>query len=149
MESELSVEVRARGPSPAERACRNALRAAGFQVAPVTIRVHPSQLLSPGGDKRAAEAAYRNYLAAEPENLIALMGWPLAQHRVAVGEALQIRRQRYAAEGVDWECRTRRSTPWCRFWPPAWGTERHPRFRRLRMSRRCSMSFRAFTIVNR
>jgi predicted TPR repeat methyltransferase len=99
VESELSVEVRARGPSPAERAWRNALRAAGFQVAPVTIRVHPSQLLSPGGDKRAAEAAYRNYLAAEPENLMALDGLAfLLQHRGAVGEALQIRRQRYAAE---------------------------------------------------
>ena len=65
----------------------------------MTIRVHPSQLLSPGGDKRAAEAAYRNYLAAEPENLMALDGLAfLLQHRGAVGEALQIRRQRYAAE---------------------------------------------------
>ena len=65
----------------------NALCAAGFQVAPVTIRVHPSQLLSPGGDKHAAEAAYRNYLAAEPDNLMALDGLAfLLQHRAPSGK---------------------------------------------------------------
>lgn len=99
VESELSVDVRARGMSPAEQAWRCALRAAGFQVAPVSIPVHPSQLLSPGGDQYAAEAAYRNFIAAEPENQMALDGLAfLLQHRGAVGEVLQVRRQRYAVE---------------------------------------------------
>ena len=63
------------------------------------MRVHPSQLLSPGGDKRAAEAAYRDYLAAEPENRWRSMGWPSCCSVGAYdGEALQIRQQRYAAK---------------------------------------------------
>ncbi|MBL8849999.1 MAG: methyltransferase domain-containing protein [Planctomycetaceae bacterium] len=98
-----SWSIPGRGPavaqSQAEREWRQALNAAGYQVAPTTIRVHPSQLLNPGGNKRAAEAAYREFIAAEPDNLMALDGMAfLLQHRGAAAEARQVRRQRYGAE---------------------------------------------------
>jgi len=99
--SELSKPYR--GPavpqSPAEREWRSALSAAGFQVAPTVIQVHPSQLNNPRANKVAAEAAYRRFVAAEPNNLMALDGLIfLLQHRGAAAEAQQLRRQRYAAE---------------------------------------------------
>jgi predicted TPR repeat methyltransferase len=99
MKSEPAPIGRASGPSIAEREWREALRAAGYQVAATNIRVHPSQLVSITADKRAAEAAYRRFVAAEPQNLMALDGLAfLLQHRGAWQEALQVRRQRYTAE---------------------------------------------------
>ncbi len=115
----------------------------------MTIRVHPSQLLSPGGDKRAAEAAYRNYLAAEPENLIARWAGLLAAASGRVGEALQIRRQRYAAEARRLGVPDEEIDSVVSFLAASLGDGAAPPVRRLRMSRRCSMSFRAFTIVDR
>lgn len=85
--------------APAEQEWRSALRAAGFAAPHPPIRIHPSQLLTPGGDKQAAEQAYRRFVAAEPENLMGLDGLAfLLQHRGAWQEALQVRRQRYVAE---------------------------------------------------
>jgi predicted TPR repeat methyltransferase len=99
MNDDPQPALRASGPSPAEREWRQALSSAGYQVAQTNIRVHPSQLIAPGGDKRAAEDAYRRFVAAEPDNLMALDGLAfLLQHRGAAMDATQIRRQRYAAE---------------------------------------------------
>ena len=89
----------ARKIAPAEQEWRNALRAAGYAAPQPPLRIHPSQLLTPGGDKQAAEQAYRRFVAAEPENLMGLDGLAfLLQHRGAWQEAQQVRRQRYAAE---------------------------------------------------
>lgn len=91
--------IRSEGPSAAERAWREALRRAGFPVAPMAIAVHPSQLSIPGGDKRAAEAAYVDFLAAEPDNPMALDGLAfLLQHRGDWAGMLAIRRRRYEVE---------------------------------------------------
>lgn len=99
MDLESAPVIRATGPSPAEREWRDGLRAAGYQVAATNIRVHPSQLIHPAGDKRGAEVAYRQFVSAEPDNLMGLDGLAfLLQHRGAWDEAKQVRRQRYAAE---------------------------------------------------
>lgn len=99
MESGREVETRSKGPSAAEREWRQALRAAGYEVAPTTIPVHPSQLNRMQADKAAAERAYRRFVAAEPDNLMALDGLAfLLQHRGQLLEAAQVRRQRFTAE---------------------------------------------------
>lgn len=99
MRRDLNEEGRCKRISWADREWRQALRKAGYQVAPTTIAVHPSQLTNPCADKQAAEAAYRMLVAAEPENCMALDGLAfLLQHRGATAEASQVRRQRYAAE---------------------------------------------------
>jgi len=99
MNSDATPPVRSKGPSAAERAWRDALRQAGYQVAPTSIAVHPSQLNNPAADKRGAEAAYAEFVAAEPDNLMALDGLAfLLQHRGDWPGSLAVRRQRYAVE---------------------------------------------------
>jgi predicted TPR repeat methyltransferase len=99
MESSRQTAGRSHGPSAAERQWRQALRTAGYDVAPTTIPVHPSQLNRLQADKAAAERAYRAFVAAEPDNLMGLDGLAfLLQHRGALAEAVQVRRQRFTAE---------------------------------------------------
>lgn len=95
----MGASHRAVAQSYAERRWRAALAAAGYRVAPVRIPVHVSDLLNPSGDKRAAEAAYRAFLEAEPCNEMALEGLAfLLQLRGDVDELIAIRRRAFGEE---------------------------------------------------
>lgn len=76
--------------SPAEYRCREALTKAGFVPSSVTpVSFHWSQLIIPGGDKRAAIIAYENLIAEEPENKSALEGLAYLYQTIGLHEKAQ------------------------------------------------------------